>query len=143
LTPTASPTVTPTASSTATSTPTPTPTPTLTPTQTPTQGPPPGTPGPACGQPVNTSGNDTTITVHDLGRSSGTVRIDWDAFLIEDRFEIFYEGVRIFDSPGGANGTTGVGFGTAPFAGTSTFVVVRVTSLNGSFMWRYTISCRV
>src|SRR5439155_17932941 len=114
------PTATPTATSTAT------PTQTSTPTRTPTATPPAGTPGPACNSPTNSSGgSQPTTTVHNLGRNSGTVTIDYNAFTAPDQFEIFYEGALIFTTGGPVVGT---GSATVPFGpGQSTFVTVTVT----------------
>ena len=78
--------------------------------------------------------------MHSLGRNSGTIHFEWDAFSEGDRFEIFYEGALVF--------TTGAGFvedegeADVPFGpGSSTFATVRVTTGPGSTQWTYTISC--
>ena len=127
-TPTPTPTRTPTATLTATSTPT------LTPTVTP----PPGSPGPACDTPTGSFGTTGVITtVHNLGRTNGIVRIDFDSDDIADQYDVIYEGKTIIATGLVAN----TGFRTAPFAGTSTFVTVRVTTGTGSTVWSYTIRC--
>ena len=137
---TPTPTPTPTRTTTVTPTGTLTPIGTLTPSATPlpTATPPPGTPGPQCNTPTGSSGTSGTITtVHNLGRTSGIVRIDFNAQAAADQFEIIYEGVTIFSS----GFVPGVGFGLAAFAGTSTFITVRVTTGPGSTVWTYTIAC--
>ncbi len=80
-----------------------------------------------------------TTTVHNLGRNSGTVTIDWDANIAPDQFDIYYEGHLIFSTnvP-----VAGVGTATVPFGpGQSTFITVVVTPGPGSLVWTYTISC--
>ncbi|MCC7370317.1 MAG: hypothetical protein IT306_17970 [Chloroflexi bacterium] len=110
-----------------------TPTPTSAP-ATPT--PPAGTPGPACNTAVATGGTNLT-TVHNLGRSSGTLHIDWDSFPAADQYQIFYEGVEILNTGLVSNS----GSANVPFAGTSTFIQVTVTTGPGSNQWTYTIAC--
>jgi hypothetical protein len=137
---TPTPTPTPTRTTTVTPTGTLTPIGTLTPSTTPlpTATPPPGTPGPQCNTPTGSPGTSGIITtVHNLGRTSGIVRIDFNAQAAADQFEIIYEGVAIFSS----GLVPGVGFGLAAFAGTSTFITVRVTTGPGSTVWTYTIAC--
>lgn len=144
LTPT--PTATPARTATSTPTPTPTRTPTSTfsptPTPTPTTIPaPPGTPGAACGTPQGSAGGPGTFDfVHNLGRTSGVVQISYDALLAGDRFQMFYEGVQIFTT-GDTTFVAGVGSGSAPFSGTSTFITVRVTTGPGSIVWNYSVAC--
>lgn len=132
-------TVTPTTTASATATLTPTATPTLTPTPTPTPTPPTGIPGAACGDPQADTGVAGIFNiVHSLGINAGVIHIEWDAFLAADQFEIFYDGIELFDSGLVADeGQADVRFGP----GASTFVVVRVTTGPGSTMWTYTIDC--
>ena len=134
----ATPTLTLTTARTPGQTLTPTFTPTATTTQTPTQTPPPGTPGAPCGAPTHTSGTSGIITtVHDLGRTSGTVRINFQTLDADDQFDVIYEGVTIIST----GLVSGSGSLDAPFAGSSTFVTVRVTTGTGSFDWQYTLVC--
>jgi hypothetical protein len=137
MTATPTPTATLTQTATRTTTATPTPTPTVTPTATP----PGGTPGPACGIPraSNTGSTGTFTTVHSVGRNQGVIHFTWDAFQAPDQFQIFYEGVQIFTTPGVVTGT---GSADVPFGpGTSTFVAVVVTTGPGSTVWTYTVGC--
>ena len=53
---------------------------------------------------------------------------------------MFYEGVQIFTT-GDTTFVVGVGPGSAPFSGTSTFITVRVTTGPGSIAWNYSIAC--
>jgi hypothetical protein len=79
-----------------------------------------------------------TTTVHNVNRTSGTLRIDWDAFSASDRFQIFYEGAEVFNS----GFVTNVGGADVPFGpGTSTFVQVVVTGGPDSTRWTYTLGC--
>jgi hypothetical protein len=139
-TPTATPsptpilTGTPPPSSTATPTVTLTPTPTQTVTPTavpPTPTPPAGTTGPPCGQPVQPGGGQVTTIVHNVGRTSGTLRIDWNAFIAADRFQIFYEGAQVFDS----GFVSDVGGADVPF------VQVTVTGSVPISVWTYRLGC--
>lgn len=120
-------------------TPTPTASPTATPTVVTTPTPPAGDSGPACNTPTNASGaGQVTTTVHNLGRTSGTVTINYDAFGIADTFEIFYEGGGILTT----GAVSGAGTRTVPFGpGSSTFIQVRVTGSTPTSVWTYTITC--
>jgi hypothetical protein len=121
---------------TATATPTTGP-PTLTPVL-PTPTPPAGAVGPPCGSLTLPGGGGVTTTAHNVNRTSGTLRIDWNAFGAADRFQIFYENVEIFNS----GFVTNLGGANVPFGpGTSTFVQVVVTGGPGSTQWEYTLSC--
>ena len=146
-TPTATPTRTPTPTITSTPTPTPTttstatatftPTATQTPTLTPTATQTPQT-GADCGDPQGAVGGEGTFSFsHNLGQPSGNIRIDWNAFGEEDRFEIFYQSSLIF-STGFVDGT---GNATRPYSGTSNFATVVVTTGEDSTIWEYTITC--
>ena len=53
---------------------------------------------------------------------------------------MFYEGVQIFTT-GDTTFVSGVGSGSAPFSGASTFITVRVTTGPGSIAWNYSIAC--
>lgn len=140
-------TATPTGTVSAGPSQTPTPSPTLTPSPTPspsftavpTATPPPGTPGPACNVPTTSGGAGTTTTVHNLNRTGGTFRIQYNAFTAPDQFEIFYEGALIFTTGGPVLGAGSADVSYGP--GTSTFITVVVTSGAGSTRWTYTITC--
>jgi hypothetical protein len=144
--PTGTPTITPTATATATSTPTATLTPTatatatLTSTATETATPTPtatNTPQP-CNLTTGSGGSGVSITTHELGRTSGRFRFDYEAFTIPDRFELIYEGTTLLDTgPVSGNDTRFVSF-----SGTSTQLTVRVTgNTDTSTRWNYTVYC--
>lgn len=136
---TSTPTATATSTATGTATATRTPTVTFTPTATPTATAPPGTPA-ACGARRDSPAvpEPATTTVHSMGRNGGTFRFQWIPEALEDQFDVYYEGVRIFttgltDTAGNANVTYG--------PGASTFITVVVTTGTGSFRWQYDIGC--
>ena len=127
ITPTSVPsaTITPTATATLTSVP-----------ATPT--PPSGVVGPPCGTLTLPGGGQFTTTVHNLNRTSGALRITWEAFGVPDRFQIFYQGAQVFDSGFVSNtGSANVPFGP----GTSTFVQVTVSGSLPVSRWEYTLDC--
>ncbi|MFN0074042.1 MAG: hypothetical protein ACKVVP_21395 [Chloroflexota bacterium] len=137
LTPTSTPTLTPTSTPTLTPTSTPTLTPTATPTSTPTAT---ATPV-SCNALTVSGGAGVTNTVHQLGRSSGSFRFDYQAFTLQDRFQIFYgadldEDILDMDGPVSGGGTRNVSFGP----GTATYITVRVTGPPGT-EWNYKVHC--
>jgi hypothetical protein len=141
------PTLTPTGtlSPTLTPSPTSTPTATLTPTLTPTATSTPLT-GAPCGNPQGQVGGAGTFAFdHNLGQTSGTVHLEWDAFTMADQFEILYQGVVLFSTFNPGDGTpfvTGTGSTDTPFGpGTSTTIVIRVTTGTGSTQWEYEVGC--
>lgn len=133
ITPTTVPstTVTPTATVTQTATATLTPVP-----ATPT--PPAGVVGPPCGTQTQPGGGQVTTTAHNVNRTSGTLRIDWNSFGVSDRYQIFYEGVEVFNS-GFVSGASGANVPFGP--GTSTFVQVVTTGSTPVSVWNYTLGC--
>jgi hypothetical protein len=84
---------------------------------------------------------------HDLGQTSGTVHLDWNAFTAPDQFEILYQGVVLFSTFNPVTMTPfvlGTGSTDTPFGpGSSTSVVVRVTTGEDSTQWQYRVSCLV
>jgi hypothetical protein len=125
----------PAAAAPAGATPTPTQAPAgATPTPTPPTGPTQG-----CNQQTNSGGAGVTNTVHELGRTSGTFRFQYEAFGIPDQFEIFYQGTRIYTTGGAVSGNNGAG-DLVTYGGTSTQITVRVTGPSGT-AWNYTVFC--
>jgi hypothetical protein len=118
-------------------------------TPTPTQAPAGATPTPtrttatgpvqACNQQSNSGGAGVTETTHELGRTSGTFRFQYEAFGIPDQFEIFYQGARIYTTAGAVSGNNGAGQ-LVTYSGISTQVAVRVTGPTGT-AWNYTVFC--
>jgi len=140
-TPTPTGTLTPTATFTATPTFTPSPTPTITPTATST----PRT-GAACGTTQSqVGGSGTFLFAHDLGQTSGVVHLEWNAFTAGDQFEILYQGVVLFSTFDPVEmdfAVTGTGSVDRPFGpGTTTVIVIRVTTGTGSTQWEYEVEC--
>lgn len=134
-------TATPTSTITPTTVPSATVTRTATPTLTPvpaTPTPPAGVTGPPCGTQTQPGGGQVTTTVHNVNRTSGTLRIDWDSNLVADRYQIFYEGAEVFNS-GFVSNTGGANVPFGP--GTSTFVQVVVTGSTPVSIWDYTLGC--
>jgi hypothetical protein len=108
---------------------------------TPTPTPPTLPTGPAqgCNQQTNSGGAGVTNTVHELSRTSGTFRFQYEAFGIPDQFEIFYQGTRIYTTAGAVSGNNGAG-DLVTYSGTSTQITVRVTGPSGT-AWNYTVFC--
>jgi hypothetical protein len=92
-----------------------------------------------------TGGGLRTETRHDLGRTSGTFRFEFDALTLPDRFQIFYEGREIEDTgfvPRPDDPDSGRGSRTVPFGpGPSTSVTVVVTGSEPGTAWDYTVEC--
>ena len=73
-----------------------------------------------------------------MGRNGGTFRFQWIPEAVEDQFDIYYEGVRIFTTGmTDVAGTTDVTYGP----GASTFITVVVDTGTGSERWQYDIGC--
>lgn len=105
-----------------------------------TAGPPPQ----PCDSTTQSGGQGITETVHQLGVSGPTSFLfQWEAFGIPDQFEVFYEGVLIFDTGlVGDNINEGTGSATVNVpAGSATTVTVRVTGPQANTAWRYTVNC--
>ena len=99
------------------------------------------TPDPAarpCNAATASGGAGVTTTVHELGRPSGTFPFSYDALILPDRFDIFYEGRLIYTTGTFVSGsaTTNVSY-----SGSSTTVTVVVTGRDPNTLWRYTVGC--
>ena len=86
------------------------------------------------------AGSGSTTTAHQLGRTSGTFRFDFQAFTIPDRFEVFYEGKLLFDS----GVVSGSGSQLLTFGpGSATFVTVRATGFDAGTLYEYAVGCPI
>ena len=114
------------------------PTPTATPVATPAATPltPTGTGVQACNTQTRSGGPGTTTTVHQLGRSSGAFKFQYEAFGIPDRFQVKYEGNTLLDTGSVSN----AGVHNLTFAGSDTTVTVTVIGPNGT-AWEYIVNC--
>ena len=94
---------------------------------------------------MQVGGAGTFLFSHDLGKTSGTVHLDWNAFMAPDQFEILYQGVVLFSTFDPVDGdpfVEGTGSTDTPFGpGSSTAIVIRVTTGTGSTVWQYQVSC--
>lgn len=119
-----------------------------------------------CGTSTTYSGGEgfPTENIINLGSSLGTVTLTYDAFSIPDKFQVFFDGVKVIDT--GYKGDTSqqsaldsalAAMGlpsetiTTPGSGTATFskgtatttATVRVYSPLAGTSWNYTLSCPV
>lgn len=102
------------------------------------------TPVTPCNASTSSGGQGVTTTVHELGTAGPTsFPFAWEAYGQADRFQVFYEGVEIFDTGlVGDNINEGTGSTTVAVpAGTSTQVTVTVTGPEFGTLWDYTVSC--
>lgn len=136
LTPTATATSTVTATNTATATATATPTATATATSTATAT--ATATAVPCNNLTRSGGTAGDTTTHELGQSSGTFDLSYDAQSIPDRFVTIYEGVTIDDT--GFVSNTGVRH--ISYSGTSTQVTIQVIGNSDTrTVWEYTVGC--
>jgi uncharacterized repeat protein (TIGR01451 family) len=90
-----------------------------------------------CGSSTASGGAGVTTTVYELGQTSGTASLSWQAFSVQDKFEVLYEGDVIFTTNGPVGGA---GSASIPYSGRDTHVTVRVTGPPGT-VWNYTLGC--
>ena len=109
------------------------------PTATPTPTPKPTIPPTPCNTATNSGGEGVTRTVHQLGRSSGTFTFSYEAYSIPDQFEIYYDGLRIYTTPGPVSGN---GTRVITYSGTAREITVVVTGPSGT-AWDYIVNCPV
>ena len=124
-------TASPTAAPGGTATSTPSPTRTATPSPSPT-----GTLVQSCNVQTKSGGAGTTTTVHQLGKTSGTFRFDYQAYSVPDRFQVVYAGNTLLDTGSVSGGSSF----NLPFSGTSTTVTITVIGPSGTG-WDYVVNC--
>ena len=90
----------------------------------------------ACNSQTRSGGPGTTTTIHQLGRSSGAFKFEYDAFDIPDRFQVRYEGNILLDTGLVSNRATH----NLSFAGSDTTITVTVIGPTGT-AWEYIVSC--
>jgi hypothetical protein len=95
-----------------------------------------GTPAQACSTQTRSGGAGTTTTQHQLGRTSGTFRYEYQAYSVPDRFQIVYQGTTLLDTGSVSN----AGAVNVAFSGTSTVVTVTVIGPSGT-SWDYIVNC--
>ena len=97
-----------------------------------------------CNVTTQSGGQGVTTTVHSLGVDGPTSFLfEWEAFNQPDQFQVFYEGVEIFDT-GLVGDNTGEGTGSATVnvpAGTASTVTVTVTGPEAGTLWEYRVNC--
>ena len=91
-----------------------------------------------CNAATQSGGDGVTNTIHELGQTSGTFDFTYQAYTVEDQFEVFYEGVVVYTTGGPVSGGATVPVTYGP--GSSTQVTVRVTGGSGT-VWDYTVNC--
>ena len=98
-----------------------------------------GTPQ-ACNTASSSGGPGVTVTVHELGQSSGTFGFQYEAFGVPDLFEIFLGsgtgGAVLFTTTNPVSGNNSV---NVAYSGSSQ-ITVRVTGPSGT-LWEYTVQC--
>ncbi len=74
--------------------------------------------------------------MHQLGQSSGTFDFEYEAYTVQDKFEIIYQGNVIRDTGFvSAKATISISY-----SGSSTEITVKVTGNPGT-AWDYTVNC--
>ncbi len=108
---------------------------TTTSTSTTTSGPPPT----QCNTSTLSGGEGTTVTVHELGQTSGTFNFSYNTYSVPDEIVIRYEGNIVYQT-GGPVSVTGVTVPVSFGPGASTTVTVTVIGPAGT-VWDYIVNC--
>ncbi len=104
-----------------------------------------GDPGSTQCDDTSVSGSDEPVSqIVNLGQSSGTINVNFDAAYVKDQMQVFYEGSLVSDS--GCYGDGLIFSDSFTYSGSDEFVTVQITpncenpSGSGTF-WQFTISC--
>lgn len=93
-----------------------------------------------CNQTSSAGGAGTTINTHYIGRGSGVVTIDCNAYSVEDAFEAIYDGSTVATTGGPISGTVTLSFFHDYFASGKDTFEMKVVGPNNT-AWEYTVNC--
>ncbi len=94
----------------------------------------------ACGTKTQNGGDEPETHTYNMGQTSGTFRFEWEAQNLKDRFKVYYQGSKKFDTGCiSGNGSTYISY-----SGSSSQITVTVepncTGGSGTW-WEYTVYC--
>ena len=94
-----------------------------------------------CDATVQSGGTGETTTQHNLGKSSGTVVIEYNMKLLPDQINVYYDNVLVASSNGLVSGENSVQFKYTAVAGKPTYCIVQISAPDDDTEWNYLLNC--
>ncbi|MEJ5055772.1 hypothetical protein [Sphingobacterium sp. MYb382] len=94
-----------------------------------------------CDARVESGGQGTTTTQHDLGNKTGKVTLQFDTVKIPDEIKVYYDGRIVAQTNGLVTGTGILEWNYTAQAGKPEFCVVEVSAPTESTVWEYIVNC--
>lgn len=94
-----------------------------------------------CDATVKSGGTGETISQHELGKSSGTVVIEYDMKSLPDEINIYYNNVLVASSRGLVSDTNSLQFKYTAIAGKPTYCIVKISAPYENTEWNYLLNC--
>lgn len=106
--------------------------------------PPPPPPPPntlQCGQLNDSGGGSYTEKFHEMGTTTGRVKIDYDMYGIPDRMDVYYMNQLLASTSGEVANKGSLTFSYQPVNGVTQIKVVLTSSNGGGSSWEYMVNC--
>jgi hypothetical protein len=94
-----------------------------------------------CDATVQSGGQGETNTQHELGKSSGTVVIEYDMKSLPDEINVYYDNVVVASSSGLVSGLNSIQFKYTAKTGKPTFCIVTISAPYDNTEWEYLLNC--
>lgn len=94
-----------------------------------------------CDATVKSGGTGETISQHELGKSSGTVVIEYDMKSLPDEINVYYNNVLVASSRGLVSDTNSLQFKYTAIAGKPTYCIVKISAPYENTEWNYLLNC--
>jgi hypothetical protein len=94
-----------------------------------------------CDATVQSGGPGETTTQHELGKSSGTVVIEYDMKTLPDEINVYYDNVLVASSNGLVSNSNTLQFKYSAVAGKPTYCIVKISAPYDNTEWNYLLNC--
>lgn len=94
-----------------------------------------------CDEEIKSGGQGFTRSRHELGSTSGTVKIFYDMREVPDQIQVFYEGNLVAGTTGLVSGENSVEWYYQAGKRKASFCVVEMSAPNEGTVWAYSVGC--
>lgn len=94
-----------------------------------------------CDATVQSGGPGETTTQHELGKSSGTVVIEYDMKTLPDEINVYYDNVLVASSNGLVSDSNTLQFKYTAVSGKPTYCIVKISAPYDNTEWNYLLNC--
>lgn len=94
-----------------------------------------------CDATVQSGGPGETTSQHELGKSSGTVVIEYDMKTLPDEINVYYDNVIVASSNGLVSNANTLQFKYNAVSGKPTYCIVKISAPYDNTEWNYLLNC--